>query len=190
MRPGVTVRQRAKAASLLYDRWQAAASSLTLRVLVWGPSPKDTGPLGKKRKEIRTEIERGGHQVLFSEDLTSGDQPISLQELAHLDCVECVVNFAASYGAIGEAHEYAHVLREKLLLWLHEDARQGFIGAGLAQELRPVGTEPIFFRDGDVSSCVIAAASADWIESMRGYLWGIKKRQEELRKLLPPRLRD
>lgn len=189
LRPGITTKPKAKAAAYLYDRWAVSAGSLSLSILVWGPSPKDTGPAGKKRHDIRAEIESRGHKVVFSEDITFGGVPANIQEILQTGTIDCVVNLAASHGSIGEAHEFALGLKERCLLWLSEKAQDKFIGSGLGEQLKTLGCPPLYFSESDLTSCVIALGSADWVEAMRGVYWSTREMRNRLDIILPPRMR-
>jgi hypothetical protein len=159
----------------LYGKFLNATKKQGCRVLVWGAAPGTAA--ASKRHQIRDELQANGHSAFFSEDLSfpaSAGVPTNIQELLQLNEYDLVVNVANSYGSLGEAHEYAIVLKQRLLLWLPDAARGGFLETGLAKQLRLLGFPPIFFTNEDLASCVVAIASADWVDDMLGVSWSCK----------------
>jgi len=172
----------------LLEDFRRIIKSRSCRVLVWGATP--TAEAATKRKQVREELEANGHDVFFSEDLAFPEAegvPTNIQEAFSLHQFDLVVNIANSPGSSGEAHEYALGLREKLLLWLPNGARAGFIGTGLADQLRVLGYFPIFFAAGDLVSCVISLASSDWVDAILATSWALNDRAEALRAADPMR---
>jgi len=176
---------------MVHEQWRSLWARLRPSIAVWGPAPRK-GSSGQKRLDIREELTHNGHDAYFPEDVPAedaGNISVNAQELLQVADDDLVVNFAASPGSQGEFHEFALVLKERQLTWFHEGARKAYAGLGLAQQLRLVGGDPMYYRDEDVQSCVIALASADWVEQMVA-LWATEK---ELAKKhldrLPPRVR-
>jgi len=73
---------------------------------------------------------------------------------------------ASDFGPMQEAQEFSQQAKE-FLLWLCDGAREKYTDSGLAQQLRFAGRASVFFRSDDLKSCVVATASAEWIEQRR-----------------------
>jgi hypothetical protein len=69
-------------------------------------------------------------------------------------------------------------------------AKGTYSDEGLGEVLRLVGRAPIFFGDTDVASCIIATASADWVEKWRYQKWAIDNERRRLDELDPTKRRD
>lgn len=157
------------AAAIIYEKFASLRNRISLKILVWGPSQSATGPEAMKRREIRAALERDGHSVSFSEELIFDkkyDVPANLQERIQLSETDVVVCLASDFGPIQEAQEFALQARE-FLIWLSEQARGKYTDLGLGRQLRSQGKAPLFFSGEDLASCVVAAASSEWVEQRR-----------------------
>jgi hypothetical protein len=96
--------------------------------------------------------------------------------VSEMDAVVCL---ASDFGPMQEAQEFGREA-EEFLLWLSDRAREKYTDSGLAQELRYAGRAPIFFKGEDLDSCVVATASAEWVEQRRMQRLAIKAERKRL----------
>ncbi len=66
-----------------------------------------------------------------------------------------------------------------------ENARDGFTAGSFKAGMRKVGNHALFFRPGDIASCLMAVASVSWLEAWRGKIWAIEQRKKALDRLDP-----
>lgn len=179
------------AAAIMYEKFRSLFESVSLNILVWGPDPKSDDPVSRKRKALRDLLKKQGHKVYFSEDLIfdkSYKVPANLQERVHVGEMDAVVCLVGDFniGALQEAQEFGRQARE-FLLWLSDGARGRYTDSGLAQQLRFEGRTPVFFKEADLDSCVIAAASGEWVEQRRMRLVAIEAEKRRLEEIAPRR---
>jgi hypothetical protein len=177
------------AAAIIYEKFRVVFAGVRLKILVWGPDPDSDNPVAKKRKEVRTALEKLGHRVFFSEELIFDKTykvPANLQERVQVGEMDAVVCLASDFGAMQEAQEFAKQAKE-FLLWLSSGARGTYTDSGLAQQLRQAGRAPIIFEDRDLGSCAIAAASAEWVEQRRMTIYAIEEERKRLDEMSPKR---
>ncbi|MDO8432839.1 MAG: hypothetical protein Q7S58_10580, partial [Candidatus Binatus sp.] len=159
------------------------------RPLVWGPDPTSDSPVAKKRKEVRKSLDKLGHHVFFSEDLIFDKTykvPANLQERVQVGEMDAVICLASDFGPMQEAQEFGKQAKE-FLLWISSRARGTYTDSGLAQQLRQARLAPIMFEDRDLGSCVIAAASAEWVEQIRMNIYAIEEERKRLNEMAPTR---
>jgi hypothetical protein len=104
-------------------------------------------------------------------------------QVEDMDAVICI---ASDFGPMQEAVEFGRSARE-FLLWLDERARGKYTDSGIAQQLRYARRPPLFFRPDDLESCVVAAASSEWIEQRRMTLLTIQLERKRLDEMFPRR---
>jgi len=109
------------------------------KILVWGPAPGSGNPAESKRKEIRDELRKIGHDAFFSEEMPAPGEPANIGELVQLQLVHLVVNVAASYGSLAEFENYGILLGERHLVFLNQAARGGFTDQGTRRLFRAAG---------------------------------------------------
>jgi hypothetical protein len=130
-------------------------------------------------------LEGLGHRVYFSEELIFDESyivPANVQERVQVGEMDAIVCLASDYGPMQEAQEFAKIANE-FLLWLRREAKGTYTDKGLAQQLRQLGRPPILFQDRDLESCVIAAASAEWVEQKRMRIWTIEEEKKRLNEM-------
>jgi hypothetical protein len=177
------------AAAIMYEKFRTLFQGTSLRILVWGPDPNSDNPVAKKRKQVRSLLENLGHKVYFSEELVFDKTykvPANMQERIQVGEMDAIICLASDFGAMQEAQEFGRQARE-FLLWLSDRAREKYTDRGLAQQLRFAGRAPIFFHDDDLESCVIATASAEWIEQRRMRVVAIHAERKRLDEMSPRR---
>lgn len=118
------------------------ARSVSLTILVWGPSPSAATPESKKRIEICNALRDAGHNAQFSEDVRLDDaDDISLQtmEFDHAISADLVVLLPSSPGSIGELCNHSNYTRIASKLLVFVDAAHassgGYIESGTVREL-------------------------------------------------------
>ncbi len=174
-------------ALVMFEKTRMLLGKVKLKILIWGPDPRSKEPLAEKRNEIRATLEEQGHKVYFSEDLIFDKSylvPANVQERVQVDEMDAVVCLAKNPGALQEAQEFAKAAKD-FLLWLSDEARGRYSDIALGQQLRAAGRPPEFFQNDDLKSCVVAAATAEWILQRRiGYL-AIELERERLEAMAP-----
>jgi hypothetical protein len=63
---------------------------------------------------------------------------------------------------------------------MSENAKGTYSDKGIGEALRLRGIPPISFKDPDLNSCLIATASADWVERWRHEKWAIDNERKRL----------
>lgn len=141
-----------------------SAGACKFKILVWGPDPNSSNPAAPVRREIRGELERLGHEPIYSEELSISGVPINLQELLQLKRVNLVIDVAASHGSVAEFENYAIAAKERMLAFLDESARGGFTAAGTLLAFKSVGGTYEYFRDDDLRTGAVVLAAIDWVK--------------------------
>lgn len=110
---------------------------ITLKILVFGPSPKIDHPPGPmadlaiKRQEIKDALSHDGHEAVFPEDLMTGSfDPVIENEYVWEQMLvreyDMVVNLVWSPGAISELGLFMSPdLARKAALFFNEDHQAG-----------------------------------------------------------------
>jgi hypothetical protein len=174
----------------MYASYNSEASKRKLRILLWGPTPSAHNPLALKREGIRDALKGNGHDVWFSEDmgLTGFRPPLNVEEQAQLKSFQlyiCLASAEFAPGALSEATEFGPTLGKYFRLWLPEKAQGKYVDQALGACLRLVGNAPLFFKEDDLDSCVVSAASSEWVEQWRAFLWSIDRKREDMDKIDP-----
>ncbi len=104
--------------------------------------------------------------------------------------MHAVVILAASYGSAGEVHEFAISLGRKVLVWLPNHQRRGFLSQGVGRLIEANGGRLVFFRDVDVAACAIALASVDFVNDKRHLQAMIEEQIAQLRDAAPIKTED
>lgn len=175
-------------AAPVHHNFVMGASTVAFNVLVWGPTNVGAGAGVEKRHQIKAAIQGNGHCAFFSEELIFDrgyTVPINVQERAQLHMMDLIVCLGADYGAMQEAQEFANEHPYHFLLWIGEQGKGTYSDEGIGEVLRLSGTSPIFFSDADLHSCIIAIASADWVERWRNRKWAIDDQKRHLDELDP-----
>jgi hypothetical protein len=157
-------------AAKMYDKFRSLFDRMPLRILVWGPDPNSDSPAAKKRNELRDRLGNElGYHVYYSEELIfdrTFTVPGNLQERIQVSEMDAVVCIGSDFGPIQEATEFGQVAKE-FLLWLSDRARGTYSDSAIARSLQLYGRKPLFFRDEDLESCVVASVSTEWVSRIR-----------------------
>lgn len=138
------------------------------KILVWGPAPGKGSSAEAKRKEIRDELTKMGHELFFSEDLAVPGEPINIQELVQAQRIHLVINLAASYGSVSEFENYGILLGERNLVFFSKEGAGGFTDQGTRKLFRTAGGFDESFSEDDLKSCALTLAAADWVIDKAG----------------------
>jgi hypothetical protein len=177
-------------AQTIYHNFKMGAASVVFNVLVWGPSISAADSTSEKRVDVKRTIEQNGHKVFFSEELIFDQKymvPAHVQERAQLGNMHLVVCLGTDFGAMQEVQEFAQERPQQLILWIGSRGKGTYSDKGIGETMRLAGRPPIFFNHADLESCVIATASADWVEQWRYKKWGIDNQRALLDEIDPMR---
>jgi hypothetical protein len=166
----------------LWKTLSVGRAKFKFKILVWGPNPLAGTPAAEKRQEIKGELQKSGHEIFFSEDLTIPGVPVNLQELLQVQKAHLVINIATSYGSLAEFENYALTLAERLLVFLNETVRGGFTDSGVRRMFRTAGGTDEFFDDEDLKSCVLVLAAHDWVREKQDLEVYLDAQQQAARK--------
>src|SRR6266478_3991802 len=94
-----------------YQARMDEARQVSLSILVWGPDPRRSSPVSRKRSRIREELRKLGHNAMFSEELSHLFAAVSEKSkefaqslVAHL----VIILIEGSPGALAEAHDFCN----------------------------------------------------------------------------------
>jgi hypothetical protein len=170
------IRQVITEAKAIRHQYLTSVADVRFKILVWGPSEKNAEKkdVFEKRRQVRDILRTKGQSAYFSEELGSlrdengNPLPVDTHELLQIDYFDLVIDIADSPGSLMEAERFAHVLKERLLLWLSRDSQRGF-SSGLARSLADIRLPPLYFDKEDIDSCILTLASEDWVNGLRSY---------------------
>ncbi len=170
-----------------FEKIRIEMAKVSLKVLIWGPTPKSRWPEAPKRRELKEELSKAGHKAMFSEGLSfdSGVLPVSIQELMQVKDKPLTVCIGGSFGPVAEAETLGRLLGPKFLLWLPETVKKGYTGQGLAKTLGTTGRPPQFYGAADLDSCILVTATMHWVEEWRGIALGVEQEKKFLDDLAP-----
>jgi len=179
-------------AEAIHRKFKLGASQIKFRVLVWGPQAgkNTTSKEAKKRVDIKDAISENGHRADFSEHLVFDKDfnvPVNVQERAQDQDADLRVCLATDFGALLEVQEFASGRPAFTLVWMKERAKGTYSDKGLVQSLELAGCPVVFFNDADLDSCILATASAHWVERWRYEKWAIEIKRKELDRIDPMR---
>ena len=151
-------------ASAVHEKITSAPPSSALRILLWGPC-ETGGALYNKRAEIRNSLEKLGHKVWFSEDLSSasahavGGLNVTLEEYQHVNSVDYVVCLMSSPGTIGEVHDFAKKRHFacKMMICVDRQHEDGYSAKGVLRIFEGLNGKLDWFRvPEDLTECHLA----------------------------------
>lgn len=99
----------------------ARMHAVRISVLIWGPAPATSGPVGRTRAELRATLEADGHLVRYSEDLYDPNAGYSIlaQQVADVEAHDITFSLPDTPGSIAEDHDFARIReRVEALRWL------------------------------------------------------------------------
>ncbi len=127
---------------LAYRERIREANSVSLSILVWGPSESDSD-LYRKRVQIRNTLRLMGHDARFSEDWQMPPQELGTltlkqQELIQAQLADLIIILYASFGSIAETHDMGNLndLKMKLLVLVDQQHTGSYGAQGLLRNLR------------------------------------------------------
>ena len=163
-------------AKAIRQQYLTSLAEVRFKILVWGPSEKNAEKkeVFEKRQQVRDILRTKGQSAYFSEELGSlrdengNTLPVDVYELLQTDYFHLVIDIADSPGSLMEAERFAHLLTDRLLLWLSRDTQRGF-SSGLARSLADIRLPPLYFDKEDIDSCILTLASEDWVNGLRSH---------------------
>jgi hypothetical protein len=175
---GLTDAARRKRAQFneVYKGFLKEREEIALSVLVWGPDPKSKSPVSKKRKEIRAELLKNGHDAKFSEEIsTDGDDRASqkAKELAQAQAADVLIILVeGSPGALAETHDFCGRLEiaPKVLVLVPVEYKKGFSGSGLLSDLKAFGGVH-WYKPTELTSCNVLGVAVGRVEARRNLIF-------------------
>ena len=120
-----------------------------LVILVWGPGPGDS--TYQKRVELQETLTSLGHVALFSEWLGEDeqDQILLFDEFAQADAADLILVLTTSWGPLTEKLYYGRdpKIAQKMWAYVHERAKEGFVGAGPFRDDVWLREHVVYFTD-------------------------------------------
>jgi len=154
-----------------YEALQQQVQQTPLAILVWGPGAS-AGALYQKRIHIRDELRRRGHAAFFSEELEGG-APLGMSlkgiEFLQAQAADLVVVLQTSYGSVAEVHDFASytVINHKMLIFIREDAADGYSYKGALSELNSLYRNVETFTEHDITVCNLLRKVMDKVTTMQ-----------------------
>lgn len=146
--------------------------SISLNVVVWGQHPKSTSEVGKKRKEIKQELIKLGHNVVFSEELAVEGAYISLKayELADAHAADVIIALVEDSAALSETHEFGPYrnIAPKFLVLAPTKYQDSYSGMGILQDLTGYG-KVHWYKPSDLTACRVLETAVRHVETIRNH---------------------
>lgn len=147
------------------ERWDAERQALvadikkiSLRILVWGPSPTSPSPVAQKRVQIRDALVAEGFLAVFSEIWATAEPGLSQKtnELtqaltAHL----IIILIEGSPGALAELHDFSsrEDIGRKMLVMCPRKYSDGYSITGAGAILNKAFGNLDLYEDGEIENC-------------------------------------
>lgn len=136
--------------------------SVPVSILIWGPSPAASSPVGAARRKLREALESDGHLVRYSEELYNPASPYSLlaQQVADVEAHDITFSLPDSSGSIAEAHDFARIpsISHRIITFVDGDHSAGYANRTLL-ELQSTATCRVqVYRASDLPGCIIEYA--------------------------------
>jgi len=175
--PGLTEAARAERARFEARRRRVLqeAQLVSLSILVWGQNPASASPVAQKRKEIRDELERLGHNAMFSEDLASSGLGLSAksEEFAQAMAVHLIIILVEDApGALAEAHDFCNhpKVAPNVYILIPQRYRDGYSAQGAIKDLEDGYGGVYWYADDEISSCNVKKLALKRAEARRQIL--------------------
>jgi hypothetical protein len=138
------------------------AESISLSILVWGPDPQRDSPVSNKRKEIRDELNRLGHNAMFSENIPKDKSGISEKSKEFAEALAAhliIILVEDSPGALAEAHDFCNHpdIAAKVLILVPRRYKKGYSARGAIKDLEDAHGGVVWYADGDLLVCKVCA---------------------------------
>ena len=150
-----------------------AASKVPLSILVWGQNPKAKTAVAQKRKDIRRQLLRLGHNAMFSEDISANagaGLSEKSKEFAQAQAVDLIIILVEDApGASAEAHDFANHpdLASKVYVMIPERYRSGYSAQGAIKDLDDGYGGVYWYADGEIESCKVLGQAVKRAEARR-----------------------
>jgi len=145
---------------------------VALSILVWGAGSRHRSAASAKRNEIRNRLIELGHNAMFSEEIDTDAETISLKtreleqaRLAHL----VVILVEDSEGALGEAHDFAshRDVVSKAFVLVPRKYQDGYSGKSVFRLLDEAYGGVWWYEEQDLTDCRVAAKAIARAEARR-----------------------
>lgn len=157
-----------------FHRQREKLRQVSFNVLVWGPNAAGDGPVARKRRQIRDELIRQGHNAMLSEELTSLSDGDLYSEQAHEffqaeACDAIVVLIEDAPGAMAEVHDFGSnpELARKFVVLAPKRYRDGYSALGALRDLQEAYGVVHWYEEGDLPACEVLSAALRKIEARR-----------------------
>lgn len=148
------------------------AENISLSILVWGPDPQGDSPVSTKRKEIREELIKLGHNAMFSESIPKDESGVSekSKEFAQALAVHLIIILVEdSPGALAEAHDFCNhpEIAPKVYVLIPRRYRKGYSARGAIKDLEDAHGGVFWYADGDLLQCNVCSHALRRAEALR-----------------------
>jgi hypothetical protein len=155
-----------------YRKTLEQANGISLSILVWGPKRSAKTAVAKKRKKIRSELLRKGHNAMFSEELPSLTDGVSEKAKEFAQAVAAhiiVVLIEGSPGAQGETHDFCNhpKLASKFYVLAPKEYRQGYSARGALAELDLSHGGVYWYDQEELEQCTVLGRVVQRAEALR-----------------------
>jgi hypothetical protein len=149
---------------------------VSLTILVWGPNPESGSEVGQKRKKIRAELIRLGHNALFSEELdihvggiSEKSKEFAQARAAHL----IIVLVEEAPGALAETHDFCNDpnIAPNVFVMMPSKYRQGYSARGAIKDLQDAYGGVYWYKDGEIGRCTVLRRAVKRAEARRNILY-------------------
>lgn len=157
---------------------------IAFNILVWGMSLDRDDPIARKRKDIKSQLIKDGHNAMFSEELTSlgGDLGFSekSKEFAQVNKADLVIILIEdSAGATAEASDFCNHpdLASKIYVMAPKSYKTGYSGQGALKELDEGYGGVYWYQRSDVEVCHLLAQACKRVRARRSMVYRHKTRE-------------
>lgn len=156
----------------VYKACLRKVQEVTLSILVWGPNPQSDSPVARKRKEIREELKKLGHNAMFSEDLLNQTDNASekLNEFAQAQAAHLIIILVEDApGALAEAHDFCNHpdIAPNVYVMIPKKYEEGYSARGAIKDLSDGFGGVYWYEDKDLQICNVREQAVSRAEARR-----------------------
>lgn len=149
---------------------------ISLSILVWGQNPKKKTAASNKRRQIRDELLRRGHNAMFSEEIsiTSGNLSEKSKEFAQACAAHLVIILVEDApGALAEFHDFCDhpKIAPKLYVIVPDKYKDGYSGQGALKDLEAAYGGVYWYQDSEMTDCDLLQRTTDRAEALRHIIY-------------------
>lgn len=166
-----------------YRRHLAKVNEICLTILIWGQNPSAGTRVAEKRRQIRDELRKAGHNAMFSEELQGilgkglTEKTKELAQLKSAHFVICLME--GSPGAHAEVHDFCNHLEvaHKFFIMIPISYKDGYSAKGaLASFGRVYRGRLYWYKPEELTSCRVLAQAMKQVQSIREFIYCSKVR--------------